>query len=663
MKIHHDLDHLPTFERSAITIGSFDGVHKGHRIIIERVKQLARSIQGESILVTFHPHPRKIIDPQDDSLRLITTTGEKVEQLERLGLDHVVVVPFTIEFSQLTADEYIQKFLVDKFQPRYIVIGYDHRFGRGRQGDINYLRWYGREVGYEVVEIEPQMVDDLTVSSTKIREAIQRGDIRAANQLLGHYFTLSGTVVHGNNIGTDLGFPTANIELQSTEKLIPPNGIYAVQVIHQEQRYRGMLYIGDRPTLRKYHNRTIEVNIFDFNRRIYGDPLTIELVDFIRHDRQFSGLDHLREQLQRDRITADRLLSEAQEAEKKFRAHPMVAVAILNYNGRPFLEQFLPQLTATTYPNYAIYLADNASTDDSLDFVRTHYPSVTVLELEQNYGFAEGYNQALRRIQADYYLLLNSDVEVTPGWLEPLIELMERDRSVAACQPKILAQREKKRFEYAGASGGWLDYLGYPFCRGRIFMHVEEDNGQYDSTEEIFWASGAAMLLRARLFHDFGGFDSDYFAHLEEIDLCWRLKRAGYKIMVRPRSVVYHVGGGTLNYNTPRKTYLNFRNTLFTILKNEPANKLFWLLPLRILLDLAAVLLFLSQGKLDHIRSVFRAHGTFYGQFRKTLEKRRQNNDLIAKISVSNKPNLAGVYLGSIVWDYFFRRKKQFNQL
>ncbi len=665
MKVYNDLNNLPSFRNAVVTIGSFDGVHHGHQRIIDKVNQLAQSIGGESVLITFHPHPRLIVYPKDDSLRLLTTIDEKIHFLEKYGIDNLVIVPFTIEFSQQTADEYIEKFLVDRFHPRYIVIGYDHRFGLGRQGDVSYLKWYGQRKGFEVEVIEKQEVEDMAVSSTKIRNALEQGDVRAASRLLHHFFTLTGTVGRGQRIGTQLGFPTANVEISQPHKLIPPDGIYAVFIQHQDQRYQGMLYIGHRPTLGKGNHRTIEVNIFNFNKDIYGDRLRLELVDFLRHDEQFEDLEAMRQQLARDRQKAEVILRSREQAEAKKKAdnRPRVAVVILNYNGRRHLQRFLPSVLASTYNNLEIVVADNGSSDGSLELISTQFPEVRCLNLNDNHGFALGYNLALELVDADYYVLLNSDVEVTPGWMEPIIEVFERDPTVAACQPKIKAYDHKERFEYAGAAGGWIDNLGYPFCRGRIFATIEEDRGQYDNTQEIFWATGAAFFIRASLFHTIGGFDADYFAHAEEIDLCWRLKRAGYKIMVRPRSVVYHVGGGTLNYNTPFKTYLNFRNTLYTILKNETTGRLLWLLPLRFLLDGLAGALFFVQGKFRHIGSIIRAHWTFIPHLGRTIKKRKEVQDLIHKNSISSFPNMSGRYPGSIVWDYYARGKKEFRQL
>lgn len=668
MQVHYDLKNLPVFRRAVITIGSFDGVHVGHQKIIEKVKQLAQADGGESILITFHPHPRLVIYPKDKDLQLLTTIDEKVQTLKKFGLDHVVVVPFSVEFSQQSADEYIEQFLVRKFNPRHVVVGYDHRFGLNRQGDLDYLIHHGKEKGFEVVEIPKQQIEDISISSTKIRNALAASDIQKANALLGHRFVLTGTVVHGQQIGKKLGFPTANLEVNSLHKLIPPTGIYAVRVRHRGREYGGMLYIGKRPSLKAYNNRTIEVNIFDFSQEIYGDKLQLELVQHIRQDRAFENLQALSKQLAVDRRDALAALEEEAASQavgpvEKQGDFPSVAVVILNYNGRDFLADFLPRVRRSNYPNLQVIVADNGSTDDSLAFLQNRYPGLTHIDLQQNYGFAEGYNRALAHIEADYYVLLNSDVETTESWLDPIIELMERDPSIAACQPKVRSYHQREYFEYAGASGGWIDYLGYPFCRGRIFATTEKDTGQYDKTQEIFWASGAAMVIRGRLFHSIGGFDPDYFAHAEEIDLCWRLKRAGYKIMVRPQSVVYHVGGGTLHYNTPRKTYLNFRNTLFNVFKNEPRKKLFWLLPLRLVLDGMASCLFLVQGRWRHIGAIVRAHWNFFSSVGKMRKKRRYYKDLIDKVSISEEPNLKAQYPKSIVWKYYARGVRSFREL
>ncbi len=666
MNVYNDLNKLPAFRNAVVTIGSFDGVHRGHQEIIQKVNALARSVDGESIVITFHPHPRLVVYPNDSSLRLITTIDEKVQLLEKYGVDNVVVVPFTIEFSQQSADEYIQKFLVDKFHPKYIVIGYDHRFGLARQGDIHYLRHHGEKSGYKVIEIPRQDVHDIAVSSTKIREALQNGKMREASRLMGHPFMLSGTVVHGQKIGSTIGFPTANLDPGHKHKLIPPPGIFAVKATHQDTEYQGMLYIGDRPTIKEHSNQTIEVNLFDFDRQIYGDRLKLEIIERVRDDASFGSLDALSKQLAKDKEASLKILAKEESEQQRLeeiRQQPHVAIVILNYNGREYLEKFLPSVLATAYTHLSVIVADNASTDESVAFMKKAFPDVQLIQLKENHGFAEGYNQALAEVKADYFVLLNSDVEVTPNWLQPMIDLMERDETVAACQPKILDYNRREYFEYAGAAGGWIDRYGYPLCRGRIFGVTEKDEGQYNDTQEIFWATGAAFCVRAKLFRDIGGFDKDYFAHSEEIDLCWRLKRAGFKIMVRPRSVVYHVGGGTLSYNTPRKVYLNFRNSLFTILKNEARSKTLWLIPFRFILDGLAGVLFMVQGKFPHIRAIIDAHQSYFKNYRLMLRKRKELNERIQKISIDTRMNDAGRYKGSIVWKYYARGVRYFKHL
>lgn len=664
MGVFTDLNELPKFRNPVVTIGSFDGVHLGHQQILRRICRLAEKTDGESIVITFHPHPRLVVYPKDKSLRLITSIDEKVDLISQYGVDHIVVVPFTVAFSQQSADEYIQKFLVGYFRPKHIVIGYDHRFGLNRQGDIKYLKWHGKEMGYEVLEIAKHEVDNIAISSTKIRNALLKGDMQPAHQMMGHPFLLTGVVVHGNKIGHSIGFPTANLEVRQPHKLIPPNGIYSVYVWHQGHRYGGMLYIGDRPTLAELKNRTIEVNIFDFDKDIYGDKLRLELLTRIRDDAQFDGLEALSAQLAQDKEAAREALS--QQAKPKKTASPspaLFSVVILNYNGREYLQKFLPGVLNSTYANFEVIVADNGSTDDSLTFLAQHYPHLRVIDLQDNHGFAQGYNLALQQVEAPYYILLNSDVRVTPNWIEPIAELMERDPTVGACQPKILAHDQPDTFEYAGAAGGWIDNLGYPFCRGRLFAVTEKDEGQYDGLQEVFWATGAALFVRSQLFHGLGGFDGDYFAHSEEIDLCWRIKRAGYKVMAKPRSVVYHVGGGTLNYNTPRKTYLNFRNSLCTLVKNETRDRLRWLLPLRLVLDGLAAALFLFQGKWKHIQSVWQAHQDFFPQWKHLQEKRHAAADLVQRMSIHETPNMEGRYKGSIVWQYYARGKRHFRDL
>ncbi|MFN8266114.1 MAG: glycosyltransferase family 2 protein [Chitinophagaceae bacterium] len=332
--------------------------------------------------------------------------------------------------------------------------------------------------------------------------------------------------------------------------------------------------------------------------------------------------------------------------------YPKVAIVILNWNGQSYLQQFLPSVLASTYPNLSVVVADNASADGSVQLVQQQFPSVQILTSKENYGFAKGYNYFLQQIQADYYVLLNSDVEVEPRWIEPVIELMEADGQIAACQPKIRSFHNRADFEYAGASGGWIDALGYPFSRGRLFDALEEDRGQYNDAAPIFWASGAAMFVRAAVFHELGGFDEYFFAHQEEIDLCWRMQRKGYKIFVCPQSVVYHVGGGTLPTGSERKVFLNFRNNLAMLTKNLPWRDRLWKIPLRLALDGVSAWKQLASGQPVYWKAVVKAHFAYVGWLfsnRKSFK--------------ADYPRLTGWYKGSIVWDYFVKGKKQFSQI
>lgn len=335
-------------------------------------------------------------------------------------------------------------------------------------------------------------------------------------------------------------------------------------------------------------------------------------------------------------------------------ALPRVAVVILNYNGRKHLEAFLPSVLSSTYPTLRIIVADNASTDDSLVFLQHAYPAVEVLTHTVNEGFAGGYNWALKRVAADYYILLNSDVQVTPGWIEPVIELMEQDNLIAACQPKLLAHNQPSCFEYAGAAGGWIDVLGYPFSRGRIFDICEEDTHQYDAPEPVFWASGAAMFVRAHVYHEMGGFDSSFFAHQEEIDLCWRMQLAGYTIMSCPSSVVYHVGAGTLPRGG-RKVYLNFRNNLVMLCKNLPWYEKLWKLPLRFILDAISGWKGLLQGDTAFLAAICRAHWGAAIWAIRFHPKRPHPRQPMKK--------LTGVLNGSVVWQHFIRKRTRFSEI
>jgi len=331
-----------------------------------------------------------------------------------------------------------------------------------------------------------------------------------------------------------------------------------------------------------------------------------------------------------------------------------VAVVILNYNGKKFLETFLPNVIENTDDAMAeIVVADNASTDGSVEFMRESFPQIRLIDNGFNGGFATGYNLALRQIEADYYVLLNSDIEVTPHWIEPIVELMDADPQIAACQPKILSYHDKGKFEYAGASGGFIDRYGYPFCRGRVFQHLEEDHGQYDDTCEVFWATGACLFLRADLYLEYGGLDDTFFAHMEEIDFCWRMKNLGYKVFCCPQSKVYHIGGGTLPKSSSRKTFLNFRNNLSLLYKNLPSNRVFWVIVYRIMLDWIAAFKFLCGGGLADFWAVVRAHFAFYGRV-PALRKVRKS---------TTHHSVSQMYLRNIVFDNFLRGKQLYSDL
>lgn len=344
---------------------------------------------------------------------------------------------------------------------------------------------------------------------------------------------------------------------------------------------------------------------------------------------------------------------------------PLVAIVILSWNGKHYLEQFLPSVITTTYLPIEFYVIDNASTDDTQQFLQTHYPQIKIIRLKKNEGFAKGYNVGLEQITADYFVLLNQDVEITSGWIDILVQHMQDNPLAAACQPKIRSYHHKTYFEHAGAAGGWIDMLGYPFCKGRIFNHVEEDFGQYDNSDQIFWASGAAMCVRSELFFRMKGFDEDYFAHMEEIDLCWRLKRSGYQILAVNNVVVYHVGGGSLSKENPYKTYLNFRNSLSMIFKNLDGLELLWKLPLRIFVfDTLAVLNELRQKKWRDALAIIRADWYFILSIPVQIAKRSRTLRIVSRNKIDlSTARKQGYYPRSIVWDFFIRKTKIFTGL
>jgi GT2 family glycosyltransferase len=335
-----------------------------------------------------------------------------------------------------------------------------------------------------------------------------------------------------------------------------------------------------------------------------------------------------------------------------------LAVVILNWNGVDWLKKFLPNVVKySTSEHTKVVVVDNASTDDSVAYVQQHFSTVQLVINADNGGYAKGYNDGLKHVVADYFVLLNSDVEVTENWLQPLIQLMDEQPKVAACQPKILSYKEPHKFEYAGAAGGFIDKFGYAFCRGRLFDYIEDEEQQYEVSSEIFWATGACMLVRSKVFFEMGGLDEDFFAHQEEIDLCWRMKNAGHKIYYVHNSRVYHVGGGTLSALSSFKTYLNFRNNLFLLYKNLPPKYLLRIIPFRFFLDYLALAKFLFSRQSKHAGAVLKAHLHFLQQFPKVRIKRR-------KVYFAPDADYTScVYLKSVVYDYFVAGVKKFSHL
>jgi GT2 family glycosyltransferase len=328
------------------------------------------------------------------------------------------------------------------------------------------------------------------------------------------------------------------------------------------------------------------------------------------------------------------------------------AIVILNWNGQKLLEQFLPSVVNFSSEEATIYVADNASTDSSIKFIKEFYPSVQIIENATNGGYAKGYNDALQQVDTDIYCLLNSDIEVTKNWLSPVIDVFKNDENTAIIQPKLLDYKDKSKFEYAGAAGGFVDLFGYPYCRGRVFNHLEADNGQFNDVSDIFWASGACLFIRSKIYHKLNGFDEDYFAHQEEIDLCWRTQNEGYSIKYVGASTVYHVGGATLQETNPHKTFLNFRNSLLNVVKNVPKQWFLFVIFSRLILDGIAGIKFMIELRPIHTWAIIKAHFSFYKNFNTFLKKRK-------KLQKKSDYNLHT----SIVWQYFFLKRKKFKNL
>jgi GT2 family glycosyltransferase len=332
-----------------------------------------------------------------------------------------------------------------------------------------------------------------------------------------------------------------------------------------------------------------------------------------------------------------------------------VAIVILNYNGKELLEKFLPALLAHSQEEAQIIIADNCSTDSSVKFIKTNYPQLRIIQLAENTGYAGGYNAALKQVDAEIYVLLNSDVEVTANWMEPALRLFNSDATIGACQPKILSYNQKDFFEHAGAAGGFIDWLGYPFCRGRILETTEPDHGQYSDSRKIFWASGACLFIRSKLFHELGGFDKDFFAHMEEIDLCWRIQKSGSSIYYLPDSCVYHVGGGTLSKSSPRKTYYNFRNNILMLHKNLSFFRMLFVLIIRFFLDLIAAIKFSLEGNRQDSVSVIKAYGWFYSNIFERIKIRR------ATRRMASSKKAIGILNKSLVFNYYLLGKSKFS--
>ena len=664
MKVHIDLTKLPTFRNSVVTIGSFDGVHLGHQKILSKLKRKAIQYKGESVVLTFHPHPRLVLQPERKDLKLLHSLPEKIATLEKYGIDHLIVVPFDKAFSSQSPTDYVHNFLLKNFNPACIVIGYDHKFGKDRSGNIDLLK---KEIpkAIEIIEIEKEELNDLAISSTKVRNAIAEGNMQLATSLLGHNYTIQGKVVKGLQLGKSLGFPTANIKVNDDHKLIPAQGIYAVTASIasiEKTDISGMLYIGQRPSIENETALSIEVNLFDFDKNIYEQEIILKIEKFIRGDKKFESLADLSAAIAADKISVE---SHFQSVKKKQSVlnNPEVAVVILNYNGADHLAEYLPSVINSDYDNLRIIVVDNASTDNSVKLLKKNFPNIELQILPENYGFTGGYAKSLSVIDSEYLILLNSDVRVTSDWISQAMNVILGDDAIGVVQPKILSDKKPRYFEYAGAAGGWLDKWGYPFCRGRLFDTLEVDKNQYDQSETIFWASGCAFLIRNEVYKKVGGLDTQFFAHLEEIDLCWRIQRMGYQIKLAPKSVVYHLGGGTLSYQSPRKTFLNFRNSLIMVLKNKNGIGLYINIFIRLVLDGIAGLKFLLSGKPAFCWAILKAHFSFYGRISNTLKRKSFEEKMIAKNKLPGSANIQGQFKGSIVFQYFIKGKKYFSDL
>lgn len=655
-------DQFPQFKHPVVAIGAFDGFHQGHKRLLESLLAYSKELQSDSILITFEPHPRLVLDESDTDFKLLTTLDEKIEILASTELKFLVIVPFTYSFSLMPPQEYVETFLIQCFHPVKIFAGEDHRFGRDGQGDGRLLTQYAKEGHFQFEEIIHLSTDGISISSTRIRHLVQTKRIEEANVLLGHNYRFKGEVIPGNRIGRELGYRTANLSILDQHKLIPPNGIYAVHCVIGDQVLGAMLYIGNNESTSDQAVRTIEVHIFDFNKDIYGEQLEVRLVSYLRGDQKFQSRSDLLKQIAQDEKNTRRCLLQESLRSHPLNPKPKVAIAILNYNGRVLLEKYLGSMLQHKPKEIPLYIIDNGSSDDSILYIEHHYPEVHIIRLRKNYGFALGYNKGIAQIDSDYIVIVNSDVLITSDWISPLIKTMQSDPLIFAVQPKILSISAPNYFEYAGAAGGFLDLLRYPLCRGRIIDYIEQDQGQYDETIEVFWATGAAMVVKTAVYKVLGGFDGDYFAHQEEIDLCWRMKRIGGKIVTHHETSVFHLGGGTLDYDNPRKTYLNFRNNLFTIFKNESWYNLLFILPSRLVLDIMIAISYLLKGKLLVFYKILQAYVVFLINTLYLIHKKNQTNSLIEELRVQPFSK-KGILSSSIFLQFYIAGNKVFSKI
>jgi riboflavin kinase/FMN adenylyltransferase len=652
---------LPEFHKPVVAIGAFDGFHKGHQKLLSRLLDSARELGGQSVLLTFYPHPRLVLDPADRQFALLSTPDEKIALLEQTGLDYLVIAPFDYSFSMMLPGEYVEEFLISRFRPYKLLAGEDHRFGRNGSGDGKVLTDYALQGHFLFEEVSHHRHQGLPVSSTRIRNLISESRIEEANELLGRAYSFTGSVIPGDRVGRELGYRTANLTLKGDSKLLPPNGSYAVFCHLGGTSYEAMLYIGTRETIdRNSSRRSIEVHILDFNQDVYGQEMIVDLVSFLREDMVFQSKAELVKNIRLDEKNTRKAL--LKERLRTTTASPRVAVVLLNYNGQKLLEKFLPGLCKHLPTGSKLYVIDNGSSDNSIVYLQHYFPEVAVIKLLNNYGFASGYNKGIAQIDADYFALINSDVHVTSDWVTPLTDIMRNDPLVFAIQPKIKALNSQEYFEYAGGAGGFVDLLRYPFCRGRIIDLIERDQGQYDGTEEVFWASGAAMIVKGVVFKALGGFDDDYFAHQEEIDLCWRMKRLGGKILSSSDSEVLHLGGGTLDYDHPRKVYLNFRNNLSTLFKNENWINLLYIIPMRLVLDMMIALSYLLKGRWQVFYKIVQAYVVSIINTLYLIHKKTHTDQLMSELRIGPfRPK--GMLRSSIFLQFYIAGNKLFSRI